>query len=125
MGLDADYPAVTMNDPNGHVTVYNEQHLPIGLLGPSPYSSASVNVTCELVSWENEPWYRLLNPDGWNFPATQAYVSALATHPLNPGSPYDIPACKDLSCARAAAPVVAIGGAVASAAWWSRRRRAT
>ena len=44
MGLDANYPAVTMNDPNGHVTVYNQDHEPIGHLGPSPYESASVNV---------------------------------------------------------------------------------
>jgi hypothetical protein len=34
MGLDANYPAVTMNDPNGHVTVYNQDHEPIGQLGP-------------------------------------------------------------------------------------------
>jgi hypothetical protein len=33
MGLDANYPAVTMNDPNGHVTVYNQDHEPIGHLG--------------------------------------------------------------------------------------------
>lgn len=125
MGLTADYPAVTMNDPNGHVTVYNEQHVPIGVLGPPPFESSSVNVTCRLVKWEDEPWYRLLSADGWDFPARQAYVSALETHPLNPGEPYDIPECRDLSCVRRATPLVAtIGGVAASAAWWRRRRRA-
>jgi hypothetical protein len=44
MGLDANYPAVTMNDPNGHVTVYNQDHEPIGHLGPPPYEGASVRI---------------------------------------------------------------------------------
>ncbi len=123
MGLSADYPAVTMNDPHDHVTVYNERHLPIGTLGPTPFEGPSVNVTCVLVEWEDEPWYRLLNPDAWDFPAKQAYVSALETHPLNPGEPYHIPECRDRSCVRAAAPVVAAGGVAASAAAWRRRRR--
>jgi hypothetical protein len=62
MGLDANYPAVTMNDPNGHVTVYNQDHEPIGQLGPPPYESASVNVVCKLKGWDEIYWYRLLNP---------------------------------------------------------------
>jgi hypothetical protein len=87
MGLDANYPAVTMNDPNATVTVYNQDHVSIGHLGPSPFQSPSVNVTCRLKSWDDGYWYRLLNPDGWSFPASSAYVSADETHELNPGSP--------------------------------------
>ncbi|MGW5362547.1 hypothetical protein [Actinopolymorpha pittospori] len=64
MGLDANYPAVTMNDPNGTVTVYNQDHVPIGYLGPSPYHSPSVNVTCRLKAWDEAYWYRLLNGVG-------------------------------------------------------------
>jgi hypothetical protein len=122
MGLDANYPAVTMNNPNGTVTVYNQDHLPIGFLGPSPNHSASVNVTCKLRRWEDAYWYRLLNPDGWPFPASSAYVSADETHELNPGQPYPIPACK--SCLRQVSGaglgiVAAIGVA---RAFWRRRR---
>ena len=73
MGLDANYPAVTMNDPNGHVTVYNQDHLPIGQLGPTPFESPSVNVTCKRKAWDDADWYRLLNPEGWPFPADEAY----------------------------------------------------
>ena len=42
MGLDANYPAVTMKDPKGHVTVSTQDHLPIGRLGPTPFESPSV-----------------------------------------------------------------------------------
>ena len=86
MGLDANYPAVTMNDPQATVTVYNEDHVPIGHLGPSLFESPSVNVTCRLKSWDGD-WYRLLNASGWDIPATTAYVSADETHELNPGMP--------------------------------------
>jgi hypothetical protein len=127
MGLDANYPAVTMNDPNGHVTVYNEDHLPIGQLGPTPYESPSVNVTCRRKAWDDAYWYRLLNPDGWNFPATEAYVSADDTHELNPGQPYPIPECAKgcpIKIGQAAAVgVVAVGAAAAAAAAWRRRAR--
>jgi hypothetical protein len=122
MGLDANYPAVTMNDPNGHVTVYNQDHLPIGQLGPTPFESPSVNVTCQLKAWEDAYWYRLLNPDGWDFPATTAYVSADETHELNPGQPYPIPACRNVGCRRkagqaAAAGVLAAGVLTAVRSW--------
>ena len=126
MGLDADYPAVTMNDPNGHVTVYNQDHLPIGQLGPSPFESPSVNVTCKRKAWEDLYWYRLLNADGWPFPANEAYVSADETHELNPGQPYPIPECASgcpIKIGQAAAAVVTVGG-IAAAAAWRRRRRA-
>ncbi|MGW0230359.1 hypothetical protein ACWDWO_18755 [Actinopolymorpha singaporensis] len=128
MGLDANYPAVTMNDPNGHVAVYNQDHVVIGTLGPTPYESPSVNVTCRLKKWDDAYWYRLLNPNGWSFPATSAYVSADETHELNPGQPYPIPECSDSSCLstarRFAGPALAALGAVTGAgALWRRRRR--
>lgn len=126
MGLDANYPAVTMNDPTGSVTVYNQDHVPIGHLGPSPYHSPSVNVTCRLKQWDDAYWYRLLNPDGWSFPATSAYVSADETHELNPGQPYPIPDCVDGGCrpkaSRAAGVGVIAGGAALGVLRWRRRR---
>ncbi|HSK27987.1 MAG TPA: hypothetical protein VK894_13835 [Jiangellales bacterium] len=126
MGLDANYPAVTMNNPNGTVTVYNQDHVPIGHLGPTPFHSPSVNVTCRLKKWDDDYWYRLLNPHGWPFPATSAYVSANETHELNPGQPYPIPECSDSGCRRQAVRGAGVGavlaGAVAVAARWRRRR---
>ena len=104
MGLDANYPAVTMNDPNGHVTVYNQDHLPIGQLGPTPFESPSVNVTCKRKAWDDAYWYRLLNPEGWPFPADEAYVAADETHELNPGQPYPIPECASGARSRSARP---------------------
>lgn len=128
MGLDANYPAVTMNDPEGTVTVYSQDHVPIGVLGPAPYQSSSVNVTCRLKAWDDAYWYRLLNPDGWSFPASAAYVSADETHELNPGQPYPIPECRDLGCRRKAGQAVGAAvlaaGAVAAVAAWRRRIRA-
>jgi hypothetical protein len=127
MGLDANYPAVTMNDPNGHVTVYNQDHEPIGQLGPPPYESASVNVVCKLKGWDDICWYRLLNPDGWDLPASTAYVSAEETHELNPGQPYSPPDCANVGCARRARPVATwlalLASGVAAAIAWRRRRR--
>jgi hypothetical protein len=125
MGLDANYPAVTMNNPQGTVTVYNEDHVPIGFLGPSPNHSPSVNVTCRLKSWDDAYWYRLLNADGWSFPATTAYVSADETHELNPGVPYPIPECANVGCRRktaqaAAAGVLALGALTAVRSWRNR-----
>lgn len=128
MGLDANYPAVTMNDPNGFVTVYNQDHVPIGHLGPSPHHSASVNVTCWLKKWDDAYWYRLLNPDGWSSPATSAYVSAAETHELNPGQPYPIPDCADVGCRPKAAQAAGVGllaGAAALGVMRWRRRRGT
>ncbi|MEV8374139.1 hypothetical protein AB0P21_15460 [Kribbella sp. NPDC056861] len=125
MGLDASYPAVTMNNPDGTVTVYNQDHVPIGQLGPTPNQSPSVNVTCRLKSWDDAYWYRLLSADGWDFPATTAYVSADETHELNPGQPYAIPDCANVGCRRQAGQAAAGGllaiGAVAAAAAWRRR----
>jgi hypothetical protein len=125
MGLDANYPAVTMNDPNGTVTVYNQDHVPIGHLGPTPFESPSVNVTCRLKSWDDAYWYRLFNPDGWSFPASSAYVSADETHELNPGQPYPVPDCANVGCRRRAAQAAGLGlvaaGAVTAAARWRRR----
>ncbi len=74
-----------------------------------------MNVTCRLKAWEDAYWYRLLNPDGWDFPATTAYVSAGETHELNPGQPYPIPECKNIGCRRKAGQAAAEGR--------SRRRR--
>lgn len=127
MGLDANYPAVTMNDPNGHVIVYNQDHVPIGRLGPTPYESPSVNVVCKIEQWDDTCWYRLLSPDGWDLPATSAYVSAEETHDLNPGKPWPIPKCANGSCRRRARSVaawlaLASGVAAAIAAWRKRRR---
>ncbi|MEU4287090.1 hypothetical protein AB0E63_02615 [Kribbella sp. NPDC026596] len=125
MGLDANYPAVTMNDPNGHVTVYNEDHLPIGQLGPTPFESPSVNVTCKRKAWDDAYWYRLLSAEGWPFPAEEAYVAADETHELNPGQPYPIPECASgcpIKIGQAAAGVLAVGGLAAAAAWRRKRR---
>ncbi len=129
MGLDANYPAVTMNDPNGTVPVYNQDHVPIGHLGPTPFHSPSVNVICRLKHWDDAYWYRLLNPDGWSFPAINAYVSADETHELNPGQPYPIPECANVGCLRRARraaglgllATVAVVGAVVATVWWRRR----
>ena len=125
MGLDANYPAVTMNDPNGTVTVYNQDHVPIGHLGPTPFESPSVNVTCRLKSWDDAYWYRLLNPDGWSFPASSAYVSADETHELNPGQPYPVPDCANVGCRRRVAQAAGLGlvaaAAVTVATRWRRR----
>jgi hypothetical protein len=125
MGLDANYPAVTMNDPNGTVTVYNQDHVPIGHLGPTPFESPSVNVTCRLKSWDDAYWYRLLNPDGWSFPANSAYVPADETHQLNPGQPYPVPDCANVGCRRRAAQGAGLGlvaaAAVTAATRWRRR----
>ncbi len=128
MGLDANYPAVTMNDPQATVTVYNEDHVPIGHLGPSPFESPSVNVTCRLKSWDEAYWYRLLNASGWDIPATTAYVSADETHELNPGMPYPIPDCANVGCRRkagqaAGATVLTIGAVAAAKAWRRRTNR--
>lgn len=125
MGLDANYPAVTMNNPNGSVTVYNQDHVPIGHLGPPPYHSSSVNVTCRLKHWDDAYWYRLLNPDGWSFPATSAYVSADETHELNPGQPYPIPDCANVGCLRRGAKVAGLGLLAAGAVGVAVRRRRT
>jgi hypothetical protein len=126
MGLDANYPAVTMNDPNGHVIVYNQDHVPIGRLGPTPFEGPSVNVICKIRQWDYTYWYRLMNPDGWDLPATRAYVSADETHVINPGKPWPIPECAN-GCRRRARPVAtSIGlaaGVVAAIAAWRRRRR--
>src|SRR3954454_21839935 len=127
MGLDANYPAVTMNDPNGHVTVFNEDHLPIGQLGPPPFESASVDVTCWRKAWEDEDWYRLLSAEGWPSPAKEAYVAVNETHELNPGQPYPIPECAPgcpIKIGQAAGAGALAIGAVAAAAAWRRRRRA-
>lgn len=125
MGLDANYPAVTMTNPNGSVTVYDQDHVPIGHLGPSPYHSPSVNVTCKLKHWDDAFWYRLLSPDGWSFPATIAYVSADETHELNPGQPYPVPACGSGGCRRRAGQIAGLGvlaaAAVAGVTRWRRR----
>jgi hypothetical protein len=128
MGLDANYPAVTMNNPQGTVTVYNEDHVPIGHLGPPPFGPSSVNVTCRLKSWDDAYWYRLLNAQGWDLPATTAYVSADETHELNPGVPYPIPDCVNVGCRRkagqaAGAAVLTLGAAAAVKAWRDRTNR--
>ena len=124
MGLDANYPAVTINNPDGFVTVYNQDHVPIGALGPSPYHSSSTNVTCMLKAWDDAWWYRLLNPDGWSSPATAAYVSADQTHQLNDPIEHPIPVCKNVGCLRRAATGMTLAGLAAGAHWlWRRRRR--
>ena len=126
MGLDANYPAVTMNNPDGTVTVHNQDHVPIGHLGPTRYQSPSVNVTCKLKHWDDAYWYRLLNPDGWSFPATSAYVSADETHQLNPGQPYPIPDCANVGCLRRAGQAAGLGllamAGMTGAVWWRRVR---
>lgn len=88
MGLDAGYPYVGINDPDhGHATVYDERHRPIGRLGPSPYESPQVNVTCVLRAWGCRHWYKLLNPAGFSATAKEAFVSANQTRP----GPYSLP----------------------------------
>ena len=124
MGLDANFPAVTMNDPQGHVTVYNQDHLPIGQLGPTPFESPSVNVTCRLKAWEDAYWYRLLNPDGWDFPDHCLRVGRRDAR-TESGQPYPIPECKNIGCRRKAGQAAAVGvlaaGAVTAIRSWRRR----
>ena len=84
MGLDANYPAVEINNES-IVPVWNGVHTIIGWMGPSPYMSAHANVTCTLKRW-NGRWYKLLNASGWDIPSASAYVSAARTH-LSYGSP--------------------------------------
>lgn|SRR5262245_3299198 len=128
MGLEANYPVVTMNDPNGHVIVYNQDHVPIGHLGPTPYPSGpSVNVICKIKKWDDIYWYRLMNPEGWEQPATSAYVSTEETHEPNPGKPWPIRECAN-GCRGRVRPVatwlalLASGVAAAIVAWRRRRR---
>lgn len=96
MGLEPGYPAVTMNDPDGHVTVFDERHRAIGRLGPTPFESPSVNVTCLVRAWCCRDWYRLLNPAGFSTTALRAYVSADETHPLPASLP--VPRCRGWRC---------------------------
>ena len=127
MGLDANYPAVTMNDPAGHVTIVDQDRVPIGRLGPSPYESPSVNVVCRELKWDGASWYRLWNATAWSPTAREAYVPAAETHDLNPGQPYPIPDCSHVGCAPTAARLAGIGavaaGATAVALRLRRRRR--
>jgi hypothetical protein len=94
VGLDPDYPAVRINDPNSTVDVWDGHHQKIGMLGPDDiFHSSAVNVTCFL-SRSNGTWYKLLNADGWDKPATSAYVSAALTQVMQP-TPWPVPACVD------------------------------
>jgi hypothetical protein len=89
--------------------------------GPSPFHSPSVNVTCKLEQWDDAYWYRLLNPNGWSFPASSAYVSADETHELNPGMPYPIPECANVGCRRRAGRAAGFGVlATAAVLAWCR-----
>ena len=115
MGLEAGYPVVTMNDPQGHVTVYDQDFVPIGRLGPPPYESSQVNVVCRFVRKDGTAWYRLLNASGWSDSASQAYVSAAETHEPNPGVPYAMPDCSHVGCAPTAGKVAGLGAAAAGA----------
>jgi hypothetical protein len=126
MGLEANYPAVTMNDPQGHVTVVDQDFNPVGTLGPSPYESPSVNVVCRLVRPDGTYWYRLLNVSGFSTTASTGYVPAAETHELNPGQPYPIPDCSHVGCAPKAAKALGIGivAAGAAAAFAKRRKSA-
>lgn len=86
MGLEADYPAVRINDPTSTVAVWNGAHRIIGTLGPDDhYHSAAANVTCTLHRW-NGVWYKLLNASAWDPSSPSAYVSAARTHVM-PGGP--------------------------------------
>lgn len=66
MGLDANYPAVTIKNETDSVPIYNDQHLPVGVL--SANTSRSVNVTCIAQKsggdWEDAYYYRQMNPAG-------------------------------------------------------------
>lgn len=127
MGLEAGYPYVTMNDPEGHVPVYDQDWTPIGEMGPPPYESSHVNVICRLTKPDGTTWYRLLNPDGWSRPAAAAYVSAAETHEPDPGQPYAMPDCSNVGCAPTATKVAGVGavaaGATAVALRLRKRRR--
>jgi hypothetical protein len=116
-----------MNDPDGHVIVYNQDHVPIGHLGPAGTTRGpSVNVICKIKKWDDIYWYRLMNPEGWDLPATSAYVSAEETHEPNPGKPWPIPECAN-GCRRRARPVATwialVASVAAGIAAWRRRRR--
>lgn len=108
MGLDPNFAAVTMNDPHGHVPIYNQIHHIIGHLGPAPFESASVNVRCIVRRWRCRDYYRLVGAAAFDPSATQGYVSAALTHPLNPEPP--IKRCTN-SC-----ELVQVGAAVLAAA---------
>lgn len=85
MGLDANYPAVRINDPVSTVAVWNGAHTIIGSLGPDDhYHSAAANVTCTIQRW-NGRWYKLLNSSAWDIPSASAYVSAARTHLMSGG----------------------------------------
>lgn len=92
MGLDADFPAARISDPNDRVPIYFGRRV-IGHLGPADgFHSAATNVTCR-VSRRNGSWYRLWNPGGWDPTATSAYVSAARTFLLNEGAPNPMHDC--------------------------------
>ncbi len=77
-----------------------------------------MNVTCKRKAWDDADWYRLLNPEGWPFPADEAYVAADETHELNPGQPYPIPECASgcpIKIGQAAGAGVLAVGALAAA----------
>lgn len=92
MGLDGNFPAARISDPNDSVPIYFGR-LVIGHLGPADsFHSAATNVTCR-IDRRNGPWYKLWNPAGWDPSATSAYVSARRTFLVNEGAPHPMHDC--------------------------------
>jgi hypothetical protein len=116
VGLDANYPAVTIKNETDSVPIYNEQHLPVGVL--SVGTSRSTNVTCIAQKtggdWDDEWYYRQMNPAANPVPTDVGWIPADRVNVLhNPHDPDPIPTCVDLSgCLKN----TAVGSAKAGAA---------
>jgi len=92
MGLDANFPAARISDPQDRVPVYSGRRV-IGHLGPADsFHSAATNVTCR-IHRRNGSWYKLWNPAGWDPTVTSAYVSAARTFLINEDCPNPMHDC--------------------------------
>ncbi len=121
MGLDANYPAVEINDLSGLVPIYDGDHNPVDHLGDG--ESVRTNVTCLVRKWDNAWFYKQAYP-----PANvhQAYIPADDVHVIhNPNGPGPVPECKSLSgcLTKTAKGAGTIGAAAFAVRRWQKRRR--
>lgn len=121
MGLDANFPVVTMNDLSGTVPIYNDDHLVVGILSGDRFRT---NVTCLAQKWEGEWFYKQMTTEGNSFPSRNGWIPADRVHVThNPHEPDPVPTCKNLSgCFKKAATGAAVTTAVGVGIRQWRRR---